>query len=372
MSSEDLKSSRKADHWQRKYYDSLEELEQKEKGWEGLESILRRLVTRLILITNPDDKQLEKRLDRLRNNLRDGRDMERLSPQIDEISQAILQQDKKTKKSVQSDNPAEILGSLLDEITIPKALQRQEKHVRKKIQKSDNNNIDELIKLMAELLGLTMDQVSEQNKKESQAEPEKKSGFLKSLFGDKESEVVEEKLKVKEPTKEKAATQSPTSEETNLDTTETDKQESSQTHTEELPEFEEVDEEAEHREKGGQSSQTQKEDESVEIMEALSVSDITYAGEILIQLLEKMELPNDLCVEAGLIRQRMEPCDEHKILQQGLESTIALVADAHSRAVDEKKEMELFLKQLTERLHEMDVDLQETARIHARSASDTR
>lgn len=371
MSTENSKSSRKADHWQRKYYDSLGELEDKEKEWAALESILRQLVTRLILITNPDDDQLEKRLERLRNSLRDGRDLLRLSPQIEEVSQAILQLDKKSKKSIPTDNPAEVLDSLLDQLSIPKSLKRQEKHVRKRIQKSNGKDIDELLKILAELLGLSLDTQIEEAKKQFQPEQEKKPGFLKNLFGDKGEQAQEEDKKEIKKEHTSATEKDKTSDDVQAGLAETKVDD-----VEILPEFEEVDEEAERQAKTkteqADSKQTADEAEAVEYLEALSVSDIAYAGEILIQLLEKMELPNDLCVEAGLIRQRLEPCEEHKVLQQGLESTIALVADAHSRALDEKKEMELFLKQLTERLHEMDVDLQETARLHARSASDTR
>ena len=365
MASDDTKESRQVDHWQRKYYDSLGELEDKEKEWEGLEAILRILVARLTLISSTENKQLEKKLDRLREGMRSDRKLLRLSPQIEEVSGFIIQDDSKKKTNVNTENPAEILKDLLDELKIPKALQRQEKHVRKKLDKAQGDrDIPELIKDIAELLGLTIEHSVEANVKSSvkgndKNTDEKKSGLFKSLFSDNK-EKNQGDVKEKEEGSDKEQPKQIADEANNIEQTATSK--------DQQDEFEVVDE-------SDESYPPEKDpdaEEEVNEYEALSVKDIAYAGEILIQLLEKMELPNDLCVEAGLIRQRLEPCDKHEILQRGLESTIALVADAHSRALDEKKEMETFLHQLTERLHDIDQSLQETARLREKSVLDTR
>ena len=80
------KGSRKADLWQRKYYESLDELEQKEKQWQELESLLRLLSSRLTLLSDASDEQLEKKLDKLRSNLRYEDDALKFRPLINDIS----------------------------------------------------------------------------------------------------------------------------------------------------------------------------------------------------------------------------------------------------------------------------------------------
>ncbi|MDH5573507.1 MAG: hypothetical protein OEY89_17215, partial [Gammaproteobacteria bacterium] len=205
MASDDTKGSRQADHWQRKYYDSLEELEDKEKEWEGLESILRILVARLTLITSTENKQLEKKLDHLRDGMRSDRKLLRLSPEIEEVSSFIAQQDGSKKVQVAADNPAVILKELLDELKIPKSLQRQEKHVRKKLERArGDSDIPDLIKDMAELLGLTIEYTSEAAAKDKGAnQEEKKPGLFKSLFGNSEDQKESDKQQPAEPATEK-------------------------------------------------------------------------------------------------------------------------------------------------------------------------
>jgi len=348
------KGSRKADLWQRKYYDSLDELEQKEKQWQELESLLRLLASRLTLLSNASDEQLEKKLDKLRSNLRYEDNAFKFRPLINEINSIIASSDSEIKsgKSEHEFLSAKTLNNLLDEINIPEVFKRQEKHVRKRIGRAKSEkDIPDLIKDMAELLGLTMEHLAEQKidtpvsdksesttqKETAQIQPEpikEKTGLLKNIFSrnratskeDPQPDNKEENLELKTNSTSEAITDD-SDRDINIAATENSA------------------------------------DESEETGRELSADDISYAANILIELLEQLELPHDLCVEARLIRQRLEPCHEQEKLAQGLEATAALVAEAHTRVFDEKKELEAFLKQLTQRLHEIDSDLQETARL---------
>jgi len=152
------KGSRKADLWQRKYYQSLDELEQKEKQWQELESLLRLLALRLTLLSDASDEQLEKKLDKLRSNLRYEDNTLKFSPLIADISSAIASSDSKikTKKAGHEFQSARSLSRLLDELSIPAVFQRQEKHVRKRLGRAKSEkDIPGLVKNMAELLALT-------------------------------------------------------------------------------------------------------------------------------------------------------------------------------------------------------------------------
>lgn len=83
----------------------------------------------------------------------------------------------------------------------------------------------------------------------------------------------------------------------------------------------------------------------------------------LISLLEKMILPSDLQVEANLVKRQLSLSVDKNIFISSLEQTVGITASVLGRVKKEKKEIEVFLKQLTGRLHELDKDIRETSRI---------
>jgi len=117
-------------------------------------------------------------------------------------------------------------------------------------------------------------------------------------------------------------------------------------------------------------SKKEKDDKSVLQPATDNQSKITEVGlnldkavESLISLLEKMILPADLQVEANLIKRKLSQSVNEDIFLLSLDKTIGITSDILSRIKQEKKEIEEFLKQLTDRLHELDKDIRETARI---------
>ncbi len=368
------KSSRKADLWQRKYYESLDELDQKEKQWAELESLLRLLASRLTLLSDASDEQFEKKLDSLRSQLRYEDNALKFRPLINDISSAIASSDAEIKpgKTTAKLQPASSLSILLDELKIPASLQRQEKHLRKRIEHAETEkDISELVKDMAELLGLTIEYLVDIKADEAEPESElelkpdskeaqgkdrqknspkdnneEKTGFIKKLFGSGKNETEEAPGITTETELDRNITESNAA-------------------AVDVPAGETID-------KSLDIDAEQDGENEVDIISELSAEDISYAAGILIELLEKLELPNDLCVEAGLVRQRLQPCYEQEKLAQGLEATAALVAEAHDRIFNEKKELEAFLQQLTERLQEIDTDLQETVRLQQLSITGSR
>lgn len=91
--------------------------------------------------------------------------------------------------------------------------------------------------------------------------------------------------------------------------------------------------------------------------------DLDNAIKSLISLLEKMILPEDLQVEANLIKRQLSQSVDENIFLASLEKAVGITADVLGRVKKEKKEIEEFLKQLTGRLHELDKDIRETSRI---------
>lgn len=91
--------------------------------------------------------------------------------------------------------------------------------------------------------------------------------------------------------------------------------------------------------------------------------DLDNAVKSLISLLEKMILPSDLQTEANLVKRQLSQSADENIFIKSLEQTVSITADVLGRVKKEKQEIEDFLKQLTGRLHELDKDIRETARI---------
>jgi len=91
--------------------------------------------------------------------------------------------------------------------------------------------------------------------------------------------------------------------------------------------------------------------------------DLENVIENLISLLEKMVLPPDLQVEANLIKRQLSQSADENVFLSSLDKTVGITSDILKRIKQEKKEIEEFLKQLTDRLHELDKDIRETARI---------
>lgn len=90
---------------------------------------------------------------------------------------------------------------------------------------------------------------------------------------------------------------------------------------------------------------------------------LNNAIQSLISLLEKMTLPADLQVEANLIKRQLSQSVDKETFLNSLEKTVGITADVLDRVKKEKNEIEVFLKQLTSRLHELDKDIRETSRI---------
>ena len=102
---------------------------------------------------------------------------------------------------------------------------------------------------------------------------------------------------------------------------------------------------------------------SVEKSEQEDLSNLDNATKSLISLLEKMVLPENLQHDANLIKRKLSDVVDEDIFIDALEKTVSITADVLGQVREEKKEVEDFLKQLTSRLHELDRDIRETARI---------
>ncbi len=91
-----------AEEWKQKFYDSLAELEQREKSWQQTDSTLRRCISRLTLIGDGSAEALNRRLEDLRNQVRSEKDVDRLLGIIDTITRLAEQKDDKSSNAEES------------------------------------------------------------------------------------------------------------------------------------------------------------------------------------------------------------------------------------------------------------------------------
>jgi len=346
-------NSRTADHWKRKFYSSLDELEQKEKEWSELERLLRTLASRLSLVADGRDKKLDRQLDNLREALRNEHNAYKLAKIIQEVTTQVSRLETTPAKNDAVDLSLP-LSSLLDHINIPKSLERQENYVRKKLTKaSDLVAVNDVSKDVAELLSLVIDVIAElrisdkqshlsQQKISEEGEPqgdvnapvlqkstEEKSGLFSGLFSREKDEAVKDMEGITQPPQTPDTDRSQIlSLDPNLVATE---------------------------------------DPNKDQVVTDEIQTLSLAADTLIRLLERMQLPGDLHIQADLIKRKLEPCDSTDLLANGLEATADLLAELSQRVQSERKALEDFLIQLTKRLQELDIDLRETVKLRDRS-----
>lgn len=76
--------------WRRKYFDSLKQLTAEERRWETLESVLRRLISRLCIITRGHDPALDDSLNRLLGAMRDEADIQVLETLLADMGSVVV------------------------------------------------------------------------------------------------------------------------------------------------------------------------------------------------------------------------------------------------------------------------------------------
>ncbi len=118
------------DRWKRRYYDSLDELERKERRWGELEALLYQGIGRLALTAYGRSGALDRRLDRLRQALRARRDPERVAALIDLVAEAA---EALAGEDGASPDARLFALRLLDRLEPPAALERKVLRLKKRL-----------------------------------------------------------------------------------------------------------------------------------------------------------------------------------------------------------------------------------------------
>ena len=116
--------SQSAGEWKNKYFDSLAEIEHKERRWQSVESSLRRCISRLSFLGDGIDDQLDRRLEQLRNRVRGEHDIKRLLDEVEEITRR-AERAGESKPESTAQSAQELLIQLVTEANFPKRLEKR-------------------------------------------------------------------------------------------------------------------------------------------------------------------------------------------------------------------------------------------------------
>ena len=339
--------------WKKKYYDSLEKLERKEKEWGHAENVMRNAMSRLSVVMDGQDPNLDRELDLLRHAIRRGADAEKIIAILASVLETVEQVEALKAKQPKL-RPADALDMLADRIPFPKGITRKAKGLKKSIARlGEQDDPRPVIVEFSELLAESFAWLD----KQASSEKEKDAGFIDPV---KPSTSPEVDLSI-------APVQGSTG--TDLAARKILEDLLSAIH---LPkQFEDAIKRVRDR---LHSIRIEDElnrltidlanvlnaavplEESHGHMESLLHAESgTTINEILLQLLERIELPAEVSNEVARIQHELEGEVREEDWPRLLESISMLIRSMRENAHKEKKSLEAFLTQLTEQLQALDI-----------------
>lgn len=295
--------------WRNKYLESLEQLEVKEKVWSFSDEVMRRGLGRLALISTGVDAELDKQISALRHALQErdnAQEIDRLVAGLAEYVKALDERKAGEKKRVP--DPAEALAMILERFPVPKRYRRRSEKLQQKLRSPAEG-----VKLEAwvtEVAALLKDCIQEAVETSGQTE---ESGFFGRLFGRK-GDAVE-------------TTPKPAAEKTNTDVTDDNSvspaPRSSYTPLKEGP-------------KENYTPHT------------IRIEDV------FLEFIECLAFPPSFFDRVQALKQTLLDGIDTDEVRATTEAVILLVVDMRNALEQEKAELEAFLKQMTQRLRELD------------------
>ena len=171
-------SGHDAEHWKQKYYDQLDQLDKKEKDWAGLESILKKTISRLSLAAEGSHDQMDRHLQDIRAAVKDRINLHRLELILEDLSKLLAHIE---EKKVAPDKQAmSLLQVLLENLQLPKKADKQRQQLLKLIARSTDDDKDALLSQVITLLKSALEN-------EPQVE-QKKGGFFEKLLGSSDAQ----------------------------------------------------------------------------------------------------------------------------------------------------------------------------------------
>lgn len=329
-------------NWKQKYYDALGELESKEKSWADTEHFLRQGLSRLTLAADSSSETLNRQLEKLRTLLRGSNNDTELRQLLDSVSESIRQLDEQRKNLQILPPPPELLEDVIGRIRFPRGMGHKAKALQKKMLQADEGAyqplIEEFVSLVMEALHWAAEDASSM-----QEQAEEKGGLLGKLFGRKENTVPGDN---------------------NLQLAKTLLQEVVEGLVEPADTRELMLQRLEQGEHETQLYALGR--ELITLLRPLCHGELAQepgdeqlpSHEVLLRLVERIEIPGALSGKVESIKALLAEAMEPKAMERAIIAIAELVGDMRSQVQSEKSEIENFLKQMTERLQEIDATFQ--------------
>lgn len=363
-----------AESWKRKYYDALGQHEASERQWAQADDLLRKTLSRLTLAADGLDDTLDRQLKALRDAIRDRADSRLLRQRIEAMSESLVRLDSQRAAKPEVPSPAAPLQSLLDSLQLPRGHARRVKALRKRLEGAPAQT--DPAPLVADFAALLHEVLAETERAEAEA-PAAGGGLLGRLFGRTAQPAVPSAEP--EPAGPRAATpataQPPTRPATppaGSPDTAVDSMSPARELLLQLLDRLVTQAPQPIAELRAQALRAATQAELRDLADALAgvfrvaperpaVQD--SGGELLLQLLERLDLPAEFEARIDAVKERLEDRAGFDA-QHALREIATLIADMRTRLQTEKQEIEAFLAQLTDRLQDIDsyVRGSETAR----------
>jgi len=348
--------------WKDKYYASLENLEEKEKEWADTDQLLRRCLSRLTLASDGQGKRLDENLERFRNTVRRERNHDRIQKMVDFIVETAsdLKQDKNHIPDAR-----DVMLAILDKLPFPQDLLKRKRSLHKKIDyMSDDAALDDEIEKLMTLVG---DAIRMGVDTEDKQEVEKK-GLFGGLFGNKEAAEKTQKETSNQEQQAEIEIDDVIDIITGVLADLLDEIRLPSDLTERLDVLKQKTAKAQTRNElnhllsdiGRIVSRANETDREPERVIEPQGSDL-HINEIFIQLLERLDLPEDMVEYAESLKHKWEVGLEEDQVVEALESIAELVVKIRTRIESEKNDFQAFLQQVTDRLQMLDQHIQENA-----------
>ncbi len=380
--------------WKQKYYDSLDDLERREKKWGDLEDLFKQAISRLTLAAEGNSNSLDKGLGELRGAIRKGKDNRVIQGILEDVSREIIKLDNMATGGPKGD--AGFLLKIVGQMNLTGKSEKKSRKLLKLLKAKNPPEQAELIKRFTDLLTIVVEQAIVDHEKNAGANKASGGGFLKNLFSavgkDNEAagETDSELTKIKEGSQDytpsehqdKSAEANTALNQQQLGSVVSTVQNVLESIIDGLDINDSVKEQL--KDKVFEVKPTREihvllDDlkgilhdsgivECPELMPAEAQQSTAFNSsdhnDLLIRLIEFLPLEDAVKEKAEQLKEDFSHGVTTEQLPQALKSIAALISKMRSNVHQEQKEFERFLKSLTGRLEEMDLYLQSSMTEH--------
>ncbi len=358
------------DQWKKKYFDSLTELENREKDWSELEALFKVATVRLSLSLDGVDKNIDYKLTELRDSLRKKITFHQLQQCVKTITSILDRMEVLKTQDKSSSDSLHWMLYLIDNISFPKQIGAEVKALKMKLLKrdpaSDPQSLSENVKVLFEnSFKLLLSQQSQQGKRR---------GFLSRIKSfDKTKDTVPVKGADDALEIESASDVGSSAGKNPLQA-----EEGHQSYQAGLDVMSLIVERIKKELiRHGGIDQIRAEIKNVSSAQQMLIvaekftqeinsqwhslsdtdSDKKQANQVLFELLEKIDMPHELEANVNTLRDQLSSPVASQDWPLVIEKTAALVKYLHVKSVTEKRDLELFLTRITEKLQLLDNSL---------------